>query len=84
MVEVEGINRNPLRSKVLEGAEREDPPHCCEAGNDVRLCESQVRTPSLNQRLENATERLISRHNTCEQNMLETLKLLETFGDEEQ
>ncbi|KIH69131.1 hypothetical protein ANCDUO_00529 [Ancylostoma duodenale] len=36
MVEMEGINRNPLRSKVLEGVEREDLPHCCEAGNDVR------------------------------------------------
>ncbi|KIH68707.1 hypothetical protein ANCDUO_00956 [Ancylostoma duodenale] len=36
MVEVEGINRNPLRSEVLEGVEWEDLPHCCEAGNDVR------------------------------------------------
>ncbi|EYC36178.1 hypothetical protein Y032_0926g3071, partial [Ancylostoma ceylanicum] len=53
---------------------------CCASASS---CESQVRTSSLNQRLKTAIERLISRHNACEQNMLETLKLLETLGDEE-
>ncbi|VDO76423.1 unnamed protein product [Haemonchus placei] len=50
----------------------------------IQSCEKQLNTSQLHGRLRESVDRLVERHNECEKNVMENLKIFASSGDERQ